>query len=70
MKTERNIFLAFILNISFSIFELFGGILTNSVAILSDSLPDLGDAILETEDEICDDKECHIELKEISHHHH
>ncbi len=45
MKTEKNILVAFILNISFSIFELFGGIFTNSVAILSDSLHDLGDAI-------------------------
>ena len=45
MKTEKNIFIAFILNISFSIFEFFGGILTNSVAILSDSIHDLGDAI-------------------------
>jgi cobalt-zinc-cadmium efflux system protein len=44
MKTEKNILLAFILNISFSIFEFFGGILTNSVAILSDSIHDLGDA--------------------------
>jgi cobalt-zinc-cadmium efflux system protein len=45
MKTEKNILLAFILNISFSIFEFFGGIFTNSVAILSDSLHDLGDAL-------------------------
>ena len=45
MKTEKNIFIAFILNISFSIFELFGGLFTNSVAILSDSIHDLGDAI-------------------------
>ena len=45
MKTERNIFVAFILNLSFSIFELFGGLFTNSVAILSDSVHDLGDAI-------------------------
>ena len=45
MKTEKNILLAFILNLSFSIFELFGGIFTNSVAILSDSIHDLGDAI-------------------------
>ena len=44
MKTEKNIFLAFILNISFSIFEFFGGLFTNSVAILSDSIHDLGDA--------------------------
>ena len=45
MKTEKNILIAFILNISFSIFEFIGGIITNSVAILSDSIHDLGDAI-------------------------
>ena len=45
MKTEKNILIAFLLNISFSIFEFFGGIFTKSVAILSDSIHDLGDAI-------------------------
>ena len=45
MKTERNILIAFILNLSFSIFEFFGGFFVNSVAILSDSLHDLGDAL-------------------------
>ena len=45
MKTEKNILIAFILNISFSLLELLGGIFTNSVAILSDSIHDLGDAI-------------------------
>mgnify|MGYP002855640696 CR=1 FL=1 len=45
MKTEKNILIAFILNISFSIFEFFGGIFTKSVAILSDSIHDLGDAM-------------------------
>ena len=45
MKTEKNILLAFLLNISFSLFEFFGGIFTNSVAILSDSIHDLGDAL-------------------------
>lgn len=45
MKTEKNILIAFILNLSFSIFEFIGGIFTNSVAILSDSIHDLGDAI-------------------------
>ena len=45
MKTEKNILIAFVLNISFSIFEFFGGIFTNSVAILSDSIHDLGDAV-------------------------
>ena len=45
MKTEKNILVAFILNITFSIFELFGGIFTGSIAILSDSLHDIGDAL-------------------------
>ena len=45
MKTEKNILIAFILNIFFSIFELFGGFITGSVAIISDSIHDFGDAI-------------------------
>lgn len=45
MKTQRNILIAFILNLTFSVFELFGGIFTGSVAIISDSVHDLGDAI-------------------------
>ena len=45
MKSEKNILIAFILNISFSIIEFFGGIFTNSVAIISDSIHDLGDAL-------------------------
>ncbi len=45
MKTEKNILIAFILNLSFSIFELIGGFFTNSVSILSDSIHDLGDAM-------------------------
>ena len=44
MKTEKNILVAFILNLSFSLFELVGGVLTGSVAILSDAVHDLGDA--------------------------
>ena len=44
MKTERNILIAFLLNLAFSAFEFFGGIFTGSVAILSDALHDLGDA--------------------------
>lgn len=44
MKTEKNILIAFVLNISFSIFEFFGGILTGSVAIISDAIHDVGDA--------------------------
>ena len=45
MKTEKNILIAFLLNITFSILELLGGIFTNSVAILSDSVHDMGDAL-------------------------
>lgn len=45
MKSEKNIFVAFILNVSFSIFELIGGFFTNSVAIMSDAIHDFGDAI-------------------------
>ena len=44
MKTEKNIFIAFILNLSFSIFEFIGGIFTGSVAIISDAIHDIGDA--------------------------
>ena len=45
MKTQRNILIAFILNLSFSVFEFIGGIFTGSVAIISDSVHDLGDAV-------------------------
>lgn len=44
MKTEKNILVAFILNLAFSVFEFFGGIVTGSVAIVSDAVHDLGDA--------------------------
>lgn len=45
MKTEKNILIAFILNLAFSVFELLGGIFSRSVAILSDSVHDFGDAL-------------------------
>ena len=45
MKTEKNILIAFLLNIFFSLFELIGGFITGSIAILSDSLHDFGDAL-------------------------
>ena len=44
MKTQKNILIAFILNLTFSVFEFFGGIFTGSVAIISDAVHDLGDA--------------------------
>lgn len=45
MKTERKILIAFMLNLSFSLLETIGGILTGSIAILSDALHDTGDAL-------------------------
>ena len=44
MKTEKNILIAFVLNLAFSVFEFFGGIFTGSVAIVSDAIHDIGDA--------------------------
>ena len=44
MKTEKNILIAFLLNLVFSIFEFVGGIFTGSVAIISDAVHDMGDA--------------------------
>lgn len=40
----KNIKVAFFLNLAFTIVEIVGGILTNSMAILSDALHDLGDS--------------------------
>jgi len=45
MKTEKNILIAFLLNLLFSIIEFIGGTITNSVAIISDSIHDIGDAM-------------------------
>ena len=44
-KTEKNILIAFLLNASFSIFEFISGIITGSIAITSDAVHDLGDAL-------------------------
>ena len=41
----KNIKLPFFLNLSFTFIEIIGGFLTNSMAILSDALHDLGDSI-------------------------
>lgn len=45
MKKERKILVAFLLNLSFCVFEFVGGIFTGSTAIFSDSVHDLGDAL-------------------------
>lgn len=43
-STEKNILVAFLLNLLFSFIEIAGGLLTNSMAILSDAVHDAGDA--------------------------
>lgn len=45
MKSEKSIFIAFILNLLFSVFEFVGGLYCGSTAIMSDALHDLGDAV-------------------------
>ena len=45
MKSEKNILIAFLLNLFFAVFEFVGGIFTGSVAVLSDALHDIGDAL-------------------------
>ena len=42
---KKNIKVAFFLNFFFTIIEIVGGLMTNSVAILSDALHDLGDTL-------------------------
>jgi cobalt-zinc-cadmium efflux system protein len=44
-QSEKNILLAFALNFFFTIIEFIGGYFTNSVAIISDAIHDLGDCI-------------------------
>lgn len=44
MKTDKNILIAFLLNLFFSLFEFVGGVFTGSVAIVSDAVHDIGDA--------------------------
>ena len=45
MKTKSKIFVAFLLNLFFSVFEFIGGVITGSVAITSDAVHDFGDAL-------------------------
>lgn len=42
---KKNILVAFLLNLFFSVFELLGGFFCGSVAIVSDSVHDMGDAL-------------------------
>ena len=45
MKSEKRMLISFILNFLFTIFEFIGGLLTNSIALLSDAVHDAGDSI-------------------------
>ena len=45
MASEKRMLLSFFLNFIFTIFEFFGGLLTGSIALMSDALHDLGDSI-------------------------
>lgn len=42
---EKDILIAFFLNIGFAIFEIFGGLFTGSIAIVSDAVHDAGDSL-------------------------
>ena len=42
---SRGLGVAFLLNLGFTVFEVIGGLLTNSVAILSDAVHDAGDSL-------------------------
>jgi len=45
MRTDKNILIAFSLNLFFSVFEFIGGIFTNSISVISDSVHDFADAL-------------------------
>lgn len=45
MKSDKKILIAFLLNLLFSVVEFIGGLITGSVAIISDSVHDFGDSI-------------------------
>jgi cobalt-zinc-cadmium efflux system protein len=45
IKKPSRLALAFFLNLGFAVLEFFGGLFTNSMAILSDSIHDLGDSV-------------------------
>ncbi len=45
MKSPKRILMAFLLNLSFAVLEFIGGAFTGSIAIISDSVHDLGDSV-------------------------
>ncbi len=42
-RASKNLKVAFFLNLAFTVFEFFGGLYTNSIALTSDALHDVGD---------------------------
>lgn len=44
-SSGTNLKVAFLLNLSFAVLEIFGGLWTNSIAIISDALHDFGDSL-------------------------
>ena len=44
-KPKNRLLLTFILNFCFTIFEFIGGLLTNSIALITDSIHDFGDSL-------------------------
>jgi cobalt-zinc-cadmium efflux system protein len=45
VKSEKRMLISLILNFLFTIFEFIGGLITNSIALISDSIHDFGDTI-------------------------
>lgn len=45
MTTQKKLLIVFLLNFGMAVMELFGGLMTNSTAILSDALHDFGDSM-------------------------
>ena len=58
METNKKIGFAFLLNLLFSVLEAVGGIITGSVAILSDAVHDFGDAVSIGVSYICEKVAC------------
>ncbi len=44
-KPKNRLLLTFILNLCFTVFEFIGGLLTNSIALITDSIHDFGDSL-------------------------
>lgn len=45
-RTTRGLRIAFFINLTFTVVELLGGLWTNSIAVLTDALHDLGDSVV------------------------